>query len=186
MNNFDAYLQQCLKSVNIFEGNDSAIPNNQDFNGNTAIDVANKLLEELNEHFEGEIKKVHVPSTISKDLNAFIWSNDTLKISYQITISRSRVDDDYKITLTDLNKNHEVIDIADAPLETQINDVITKMNDIKKNAEGPEPTSTENTSELPSTSNLAQATEPQNAPPISNQAPTGSAGSGGFSQGLQG
>ena len=186
MNNFDAYLQKCLRSVNVFESNDSIIPNDQDFNGNTAHDVADKLFEELNEHFEGEIKKVHVPSTISNDLNAFIWTNDVLKISYQITVSRSRVDDDYKITLTNLNEKDDVIDIAEDQVETQINDVISKMNDIKNNAKGPEPTSTENTSELPSTSNLAKATEPQDAAPISNQAPTGSAGSGGFSQGLQG
>jgi len=186
MNNFDAYLNQCLKSVNVFENNDSAIPNEKDFKSNTAIDVADKLFEELQEHFEGEIKRIQVPSTISNDLNAFIWSNETLGISYQITVTRSRIDDDYKITLTNLNKKDDVIDIAEDQLESQINDVVSKMKDIKNSAKEPEPTSTENTSELPSTSNLAKATEPQNAAPISNQAPTGSAGSGGFSQGLQG
>ena len=182
MNNFDTYLQKCLESVNgsIMEANDSAIPNDEYYNGDTAVDVAGKLFKELQKHFEGEIKRIQLPSTISNDLNAFIWTNDTLKISYQITVSRSRIDN-----ITNLNKKDDVIDIADAPLETQIKDVITKMNDIKNNAKGPEPTSTENTSELPSTTNLAQATSPQTPPSVSNQAPTTGEASGGFTQGLQ-
>jgi len=187
MNKFDAYLKKCLESVNaIYEANDSAIPNPDDFNANTTSDVADKLFEELQEHFGEEIKKIEIPSTISKDINAFLWTNDTLKLSYQITVTRSRVDNDYKITIRNLNKAGDVIDIADDQLESQINDVIEKMQDIKSEAKGPTPTSEENPSMLPNANNAGLAQEPQTAPPIAGQPVQAGEATGSFTQGLQG
>lgn len=149
MKNFDSYYNNCMKTL-LGEDN-SVIPSALNYKDNTSEDVSEKLKEELQEHFKDQIKEIDIPSTISNKIKAFLWSVDKLGISVQISVIKSRIDQDYKITIKDLNKEDDsVIDIPDDHIESQIKDVVEKLNTIKNNAKGPEDTSEENDTALPS------------------------------------
>jgi hypothetical protein len=186
MKRFDDYYNACMSDL-LGEDNTSNVPNPEDFNAETSVDVADKLAEELKEHFGEDVKEVQIPSTLSNQIKAFLWTNDALKISIQISVLKSRIDNDYKITIQDLSKeDSKVIDIPDDQVETQIMDVIEKLEAIKDAAKGPESTSDENDSTLPQfntqDNNPANPANPQNP-----EQPAQSGGSGTpneFSQGL--
>jgi len=185
MKNFDLYYNTYMETL-LGENNSSVIPSANDYNDNTSQDVSDKLKEELEEHFKGQIKEIDIPSTISNKIKAFLWTVDKLGISIQISITKSRIDKDYKITLRDLNKEDDsVIDIPDDHLETQIKDVVEKLNTIKNSAKGPEETSEENNTALPN----FNSTDNNPANPINPQTsiPTGKAGelTQNFQTGLQ-
>jgi len=128
MKRFDDYYNACMSDL-LGEDNTSNVPNPEDFNAETSVDVADKLAEELKEHFGEDVKEVQIPSTLSNQIKAFLWTNDALKISIQISVLKSRIDNDYKITIQDLSKeDSKVIDIPDDQVETQIMDVIEKLD----------------------------------------------------------
>ena len=70
MKNFDLYYNTYMETL-LGENNSSVIPSANDYNDNTSQDVSDKLKEELEEHFKGQIKEVDIPSTISNKIKAF-------------------------------------------------------------------------------------------------------------------